>query len=43
MVLTGRGALYTPDHIGFTDALPLTDVGKPDRKELRRRAGSHTP
>ncbi|MDT0267221.1 AMP-binding protein [Streptomyces sp. DSM 44915] len=36
-VSEGRGAMYEPDHIDFTEALPLTDAGKPDKKLLRRR------
>lgn len=38
LVRAGRGELYVPDRIDFVDALPLTDAGKPDKKELRRRA-----
>ncbi|WP_405434548.1 AMP-binding protein [Streptomyces anulatus] len=38
LVRDGRGELYIPDRIEFVDALPLTDAGKPDKKELRRRA-----
>lgn len=38
MVRDGRGEMYVPDVIDFTDALPLTDTGKPDKKELRRLA-----
>ncbi|MFF4953476.1 AMP-binding protein [Streptomyces chattanoogensis] len=38
MVREQRGAMYEPAHIGFADALPLTDAGKPDKKELRRLA-----
>ncbi|MFD8116334.1 AMP-binding enzyme [Streptomyces microflavus] len=38
MVRDGRGELYIPDRIEFVDALLLTDAGKPDKKELRRRA-----
>lgn len=38
MVRTERGAMYEPHRITFVEALPLTDVGKPDKKELRRRA-----
>ncbi|MEV5570100.1 AMP-binding protein [Spirillospora sp. NPDC052269] len=34
----GLGAMYVPDRVDFTDALPLTGVGKPDKKELRRQA-----
>ncbi|MFJ6665371.1 AMP-binding protein [Streptomyces sp. NPDC091383] len=33
-----RGAMYEPARITFPAELPLTDVGKPDKKELRRRA-----
>ncbi|MFE0193337.1 AMP-binding protein [Streptomyces sp. NPDC058989] len=33
-----RGAMYEPARITFVDALPLTDAGKPDKKELRRQA-----
>ncbi|MGW8328622.1 AMP-binding protein [Streptomyces sp. NPDC055897] len=32
------GAMYEPADITFVDALPLTDAGKPDKKELRRKA-----
>lgn len=35
-----RGEMYEPDHIAFTDALPLTDAGKPDKKLLRASAGA---
>ncbi|MFE6691295.1 AMP-binding protein [Streptomyces sp. NPDC057743] len=38
MVREARGTMYEPARITFVDALPLTDVGKPDKKELRRRA-----
>ncbi|MBK5994980.1 AMP-binding protein [Streptomyces sp. MBT58] len=34
-VREGRGAMYEPDHVHFTGALPLTDTGKPDKKVLR--------
>ncbi|MEU3838803.1 AMP-binding protein [Streptomyces sp. NPDC028635] len=37
-----RGAMYEPACITFPAELPLTDVGKPDKKELRRRATAHT-
>lgn len=37
-VREGRGAMYEPDHVHFTDALPLTDAGKPDKKLLRLRS-----
>lgn len=38
MVCTERGAMYEPAEVTFVDALPLTDAGKPDKKELRRQA-----
>ncbi|MFG3093251.1 AMP-binding protein [Streptomyces sp. NPDC048202] len=38
LVRAERGAMYEPTSITFPAALPLTDVGKPDKKELRRRA-----
>ncbi|WP_406115732.1 AMP-binding protein [Kitasatospora purpeofusca] len=34
-VREGRGEMYEPDHVHFTEALPLTDAGKPDKKLLR--------
>ncbi|ROO87715.1 fatty-acyl-CoA synthase [Actinocorallia herbida] len=43
LIRDGRGPMYEPDHVDLTDAIPLTDAGKPDKKELRRRAGHHTP
>ncbi|MBM7774406.1 fatty-acyl-CoA synthase [Actinokineospora baliensis] len=42
MVRDGRGDMYVPDHVHLVDALPLTDVGKPDKKELRRRAADRS-
>ncbi|KOV64038.1 AMP-binding protein [Streptomyces sp. MMG1121] len=41
MVRAERGAMYEPARITFPAELPLTDVGKPDKKELRRRATAH--
>jgi fatty-acyl-CoA synthase len=38
LVREERGAMYEPAHVEFVDALPLTDAGKPDKKELRLRA-----
>ncbi|MFF7381921.1 AMP-binding protein [Streptomyces griseoluteus] len=38
LVRAERGAMYEPARITFPSELPLTDVGKPDKKELRRRA-----
>ncbi|RLK58556.1 AMP-binding protein [Actinokineospora cianjurensis] len=40
MVRDGRGDMYVPDHIHLVDSLPLTDVGKPDKRTLRRQATS---
>ncbi|UQA90922.1 AMP-binding protein [Streptomyces halobius] len=37
MVREARGPMYEPAAVSFVDALPLTDAGKPDKKELRRR------
>ncbi|MFG2622469.1 AMP-binding protein [Streptomyces sp. NPDC048507] len=39
-VREGRGPMYEPDHVTFTDALPLTDAGKPDKKLLRAAAAA---
>ncbi|PNE37480.1 MULTISPECIES: AMP-binding protein [Streptomyces] len=38
MVREVRGPMYEPARITFAEALPLTDAGKPDKKELRRHA-----
>ncbi|MGA5318986.1 AMP-binding protein [Streptomyces seoulensis] len=38
LVRAERGSMYEPARITFPSALPLTDVGKPDKKELRRLA-----
>ncbi|MGF1424913.1 AMP-binding protein [Kitasatospora sp. LaBMicrA B282] len=38
LVRQERGAMYEPARITLTDALPLTDAGKPDKKLLRRQA-----
>ncbi|MFH8980637.1 AMP-binding protein [Streptomyces varsoviensis] len=38
MVREQRGAMYEPARISFMATLPLTDAGKPDKKELRRLA-----
>ncbi|WP_145503824.1 AMP-binding protein [Streptomyces sp. CFMR 7] len=37
-----RGPMYEPARIGFVDALPLTDAGKPDKKLLQKQARQHT-
>ncbi|MEU7167245.1 AMP-binding protein [Streptomyces morookaense] len=38
LVQEERGAMYVPASIVFTEALPLTDAGKPDKKRLRQEA-----
>ncbi|MFJ3202994.1 AMP-binding protein [Streptomyces sp. NPDC086989] len=43
MVRDRKGAMYEPASIEFVDALPLTDVGKPDKKLLRARAAAMAP
>ena len=35
MVKSAKGAHYTPKTVDFTDALPLSPLGKPDKKALR--------
>jgi fatty-acyl-CoA synthase len=35
MVKEAKGAHYTPKTVDFTDALPLSPLGKPDKKALR--------
>jgi fatty-acyl-CoA synthase len=35
MVKEAKGAVHTPKSIDFTDALPLSPLGKPDKKALR--------
>jgi fatty-acyl-CoA synthase len=37
-----RGALWAPKFIVFVDALPLTSLGKIDRKMLRATAAQHS-
>ena len=37
LVRDRKGAIYTPKTVEFVDALPLTAVGKPDKKVLRAR------
>ena len=32
-----KGAVQAPKHVYFVDALPLTALGKPDKKALRAR------
>ena len=31
-----KGSVHAPKHVEFVDALPLTPLGKPDKKTLRR-------
>ncbi|MDH6128289.1 AMP-binding protein [Kitasatospora sp. GP82] len=42
LVRNERGAMYEPARITFATELPLTDVGKPDKKLLRRNAENPT-
>src|SRR6218665_3559292 len=37
LVRQAKGAVYTPKTIDFVAALPLTALGKPDKKQLRER------
>ena len=39
LVRDRKGAIYTPKTIEFVDALPLTAVGKPDKKVIRANIG----
>ena len=36
-VKIAKGAAHAPKHVEFVDALPLTSVGKIDKKALRER------
>jgi fatty-acyl-CoA synthase len=36
-VKQAKGSVQTPKSIDFVDAIPLTPVGKPDKKALRAR------
>ena len=38
-----RGPMYVPARITFTDVLPLTDAGKPDKNRLRAADLDETP
>jgi fatty-acyl-CoA synthase len=31
-----KGPVHTPKHVEFVGALPLTPLGKPDKKTLRK-------
>ncbi|MGO4394309.1 AMP-binding protein [Variovorax sp. M-6] len=37
LVRQAKGAVSTPKTVDFVDALPLTPLGKPDKKQLRER------
>jgi fatty-acyl-CoA synthase len=37
LVRTAKGSIYTPKTVEIVDSLPLTPVGKPDKKTLRAR------
>ena len=37
LVRDRKGSVYAPKSVEFLDALPLTPVGKPDKKVLRAR------
>jgi fatty-acyl-CoA synthase len=37
LVKEKKGAVYTPKSVDFTDALPLSPLGKPDKKALRAK------
>jgi fatty-acyl-CoA synthase len=37
MVKEKKGAVYTPKSVDFADALPLSPLGKPDKKALRAK------
>ena len=36
-VREAKGAVYAPKSIDFVDSLPVTGLGKPDKKVLRER------
>jgi fatty-acyl-CoA synthase len=38
-----KGSVQAPKHVIVADALPLTGLGKPDKKALRARYASRTP
>lgn len=38
LVRESRGAMYEPARVSFTETLPLTEAGKPDKNRLRREA-----
>ncbi len=43
LVKEAKGSVQAPKSIDFVDAIPLTPVGKPDKKAVRARywEGSH--
>ena len=40
LVRQRKGAVHTPKHVIVTDSLPVTGLGKPDKKALRTRYGA---
>ena len=42
LVKQRKGSHYSPKTVDFTDTIPLTAVGKPDKKALRARYWSGT-
>ncbi len=42
-VREAKGAVYAPKRVEFVDALPVTALGKPDKKTLRARFGGPAP
>ncbi|WP_180987482.1 AMP-binding protein [Arthrobacter sp. AFG20] len=43
LVKERKGGIYAPKAVHFIDAVPLTDLGKPDKKALRSRFGAGVP
>jgi fatty-acyl-CoA synthase len=41
LVKEHKGAHHAPKSVDFIDAIPLTPVGKPDKKALRARYWAH--
>jgi len=39
LVRERKGAVQAPKSVDFVDAIPLSPVGKPDKKALRERYG----
>ena len=42
LVKEAKGSHYAPKSVDFVDAIPLTAVGKPDKKVLRQRYWSES-